>query len=159
MVVSTSDLTEKDGFKCFFRSPREEKSSSRVFTSKYYLLLIYLYKLIKTTQSLDKHFSFKIAFCQLFYLITLIPEYDCCNKNAITKLKFVSAQEVDAGKKLLPKSRLSEIIVEYPLKELFMGKEHENEQDPYWTDDQILAEDVHVERSQHIVKIPIALHI
>ncbi len=33
-----------------------------------------------------------------------------------------------------------------------MGKEHENEQDPYWTDDQILAEDAMVERSPHIVR-------
>ncbi len=36
-----------------------------------------------------------------------------------------------------------------------MGKEHEYNNDPYWTDDQILAEDVHVERSPHIVRAKI----
>jgi hypothetical protein len=36
-----------------------------------------------------------------------------------------------------------------------MGKEHGNEQDPYWNDDQILAEDVMVERSPHIVRAKI----
>ncbi len=36
--------------------------------------------------------------------------------------------------------------------DLAMTKEHENEQDPYWTDDQILVEDAMVERSPHIVR-------
>src|SRR5258708_22620173 len=41
------------------------------------------------------------------------------------------------------------------VKELFMGLEHGNEHDPYWTDDQILAEDAIVERSPHIVRAKI----
>ena len=45
------------------------------------------------------------------------------------------------------------IIYLYP-KEASMGKEH-NEHDPYWTDDQILAEDVLVERSKSIVRAKI----